>query len=83
MQPKIFHITPPLTSKYLEELDIWRIEGSQSDWVEVAEREWSDEALLDDARPGRRKWAKSDGAIVEQEENKKQYLKRGWPRASW
>jgi len=71
----------------MEELDTSRIEpspseGSESDWVEVADREWNDEALLDDARPGRRKWAKSDGDVVEQETKTKQPRKRGWSRAS-
>ncbi|KAH3942747.1 hypothetical protein HBH98_185940 [Parastagonospora nodorum] len=76
MQSKIFHMAPPLTSQCPEELDTSRVEpspseGSQSDWVEVADREWSDEALLDDARPGWQKWAKSDGAIIEQEKKRK------------
>ncbi|KAH4205172.1 hypothetical protein HBI95_144690 [Parastagonospora nodorum] len=69
-------MAPPLTSQCPEELDTSRVEpspseGSQSDWVEVADREWSDEALLDDARPGWQKWAKSDGAIIEQEKKRK------------
>jgi hypothetical protein len=62
MPPKIHHITPSFSTENLDVDDTSSVEPvdeelSNSDWIEVEEREWSDEQLLDDARSGRRKGA--------------------------
>jgi hypothetical protein len=61
---KLYHITPPLiTCSEPKETDTDTSvvepgpnEGNESDWVEVDGQEWSDERLMNDARPGRRTW---------------------------
>jgi hypothetical protein len=60
---KLYHISPaPLISRDSDEgtdqtsmVEPHDDELSNSGWTEVPDREWSDEQLLDDARPGRRK----------------------------
>jgi hypothetical protein len=60
---KLYHISPPpLISRDSDEgtdqtsmVEPHDDELSDSGWTEVPDREWSDEQLLDDARPGRRK----------------------------
>jgi hypothetical protein len=60
MPPRIYHISPPLGCEYLEYNDTSNAEPTSSElsnsaWIEVQEKEWTDEQLKDDARPGRRK----------------------------
>lgn len=60
MPPRIYHIPPPLGCEYLEYNDTSHAEPtsselSSSNWIEIQEKEWTDEQLKDDARPGRRK----------------------------
>jgi hypothetical protein len=60
---KLYHISPaPLISRDSDEgtdqtsmVEPHDDELSNLGWTEVPDREWSDEQLLDDARPGRRK----------------------------
>lgn len=69
-QPRIYHFPPPppVPSYYSTKpnaLDTSLLERnsseiSDSEWIEVDEEEWSDEALMDDARTGRRKMANGD-----------------------
>lgn len=40
-------------------------ELSEDEWIEVEDREWNDEKLLDDARPGRRKRQKPMDLVSE------------------
>lgn len=56
MHPQLYHIGPKDTN---DEVDTSSVEpsateGSESDWIEIEEKKWSDEELMDDARPGRR-----------------------------
>ena len=60
MPRRICHITPPLGSEDPEYNDTSSVEPtdsetSDSDWIEVDDKEWNDEQLKDDARPGRRR----------------------------
>jgi hypothetical protein len=84
-EKKIYHITPPLhqTSDPNDSDDDTSAvepqpnEISEAEWIEVDEREWSDERLMDDARPGRRTWVGekasevSDGGEKTEEKGKK------------
>jgi hypothetical protein len=67
MQPKLHHIVsyksydyaPPFGAGDTDEVNLSQIdpsdsELSESDWIEVVDGEWSDENLMDYARPGRR-----------------------------
>lgn len=56
---RIYHIVPDFMDD-LEELGTCRLvpdekQNIASDWIQVDESEWTDEQLMDDARPGRRK----------------------------
>jgi hypothetical protein len=81
MQGKIYHIALPFSAEDSDDEDTSRVEpnaseDSESDWVEVGERAWSEEALIDDARPGQRKVVGKEKADSdrgqEQKENKKE-----------
>jgi hypothetical protein len=60
MTSKIYHITPTWSAADpSDDVDTTKVEPSDVelsnvDWIEVADREWDDEQLMDDARPGRR-----------------------------
>jgi hypothetical protein len=88
MPPRIYHVSPPLgVCEYLEYNDTSNAEPtssglSSSDWIEVQEKEWTDEQLEDDARPGRRK-GKLDyitAAPQSVSDDKKQRFERGLRR---
>lgn len=56
---KIAHIVPHVNVEDLEALETCNVEPRdeeicESDWIDIDDREWSDEQLADDARPGRR-----------------------------
>jgi hypothetical protein len=60
MTSKIYHVTPIwFAADPCNDIDTTKVEPndeelSNADWIEVADREWDDEQLMDDARPGRR-----------------------------
>ncbi|KAH7094391.1 hypothetical protein FB567DRAFT_542848 [Paraphoma chrysanthemicola] len=58
---RIYYIIPPHThaetpaDEDTSSISPHGSELSDSDWIEVSDREYTDEDLMDDARPGRRK----------------------------
>jgi hypothetical protein len=58
MHPPLYHIVAEESAQ--DEQDTSSVEssateGSDSDWIEAGNKKWSEEDLMDDARPGRRK----------------------------
>jgi hypothetical protein len=60
MASRIYDITPSWSAADpSDDVDTIKVEPrddelSNVDWIEVADREWDNEQLMDDARPGRR-----------------------------
>jgi hypothetical protein len=66
MQSLLYHIVPEDTNDEddTSSVEPSATEGSESDWIEIEDKKWTDEELMDDARLGRRRGVGQEWASI-------------------